>query len=195
MRFLLIDHHELFRNGLHFLLQEAFEGVEIKETSNFNDALHIVQSEQFNLILCELLMVDMSIFAGINKILGVERTAKVAVVSGNEDIEVIEKIFSLGVVGYLPKNLTSGLILSAINLILSGGIYVPPIFLNIYKNSKKVGQKPKKPPFSLNQLPLTPRQRELALLLSTGNQMPSLLTSWESLKVQSESTLAPYFVL
>lgn len=53
----------------------------------------------------------------------------VIVLSGSEDLDLIRALLELGVNGFIPKAYSPEVMLSAIRLVLSGGVYVPPMLL------------------------------------------------------------------
>jgi len=53
----------------------------------------------------------------------------VIVLSGSEDAELMRVLMDLGVLGFIPKAYSPDVMLSAIRLVLAGGIYIPPLLL------------------------------------------------------------------
>ena len=53
----------------------------------------------------------------------------VVILSGNSDCNEVEKALGLGAVGFIPKSGERDVMLSALRLVLSGGVYIPPEIL------------------------------------------------------------------
>jgi DNA-binding NarL/FixJ family response regulator len=53
----------------------------------------------------------------------------VIVLSGSEDVDLMRSLIDLGVLGFIPKAYSPEVMLSAIRLVLAGGIYIPPLLL------------------------------------------------------------------
>jgi Response regulator containing a CheY-like receiver domain and an HTH DNA-binding domain len=53
----------------------------------------------------------------------------VIVISGSEDPALMRALLMLGVQGFIPKAYSPDVMLSAVRLVLSGGVYVPPMLL------------------------------------------------------------------
>src|SRR3546814_18679097 len=53
----------------------------------------------------------------------------VVVLSGAEDAAQMKMLLDLGVRGYIPKAYSPEIMLSAVRLVMSGGVYVPPMLL------------------------------------------------------------------
>jgi DNA-binding NarL/FixJ family response regulator len=51
------------------------------------------------------------------------------VLSGSEDVDLMRALIDLGVLGFIPKAYSPDVMLSAIRLVLAGGIYIPPLLL------------------------------------------------------------------
>jgi len=51
------------------------------------------------------------------------------VVSANEDPAIIRRIIDSGAAGFVPKSSPPSILVSALQLVLAGGIYVPPVAL------------------------------------------------------------------
>ena len=95
----------------------------------------------------------------------------VVVLSGAEDPALMKQLLALGVHGFIPKAYSPDVMLSALRLVLSGGVYVPPMML-------QPGAPPAPPPAAaaapsgsledqLRRL-LTERQLDVLRLLSQG---------------------------
>lgn len=71
----------------------------------------------------------------------------------------------LGAAGFIPKTSSSKVMLSALRLVMSGGVYLPPALID--ENSVSTRDAPGAD-MSLDATPLTPRQREVLALLGQG---------------------------
>ena len=98
----------------------------------------------------------------------------VIVLSGSEDVELMRSLIDLGVLGFIPKAYSPDVMLSAIRLVLAGGIYIPPLLL---ANAQAQGWQPSEtaspkpdPSHSIDGLRnlLTERQIDVMRLLSQG---------------------------
>ncbi|MDD2914371.1 MAG: response regulator transcription factor [Gallionella sp.] len=134
MKILLIDHHALFRKGLHHLLRQWSDGIsKILEAENFQDGLNIAgQHPSLDLVLLELRS------PGSDGVICVKRFHQrfphvpVVVVSGEENCSVMSKAISYGASGFVCKSSSGPVLLNALRLALSGGIYMPTQLLYQY---------------------------------------------------------------
>ena len=80
----------------------------------------------------------------------------VVVMSGEEDASVIRSAIARGAAGYVPKAAKPEVMLGALQLILAGGVYLPPQVLGA---SQGAADTPARPPSPLSEL--TDRQLEV----------------------------------
>jgi len=169
MRILIGDDHVLFREGLRRLLEQLKGDSTFVEASNFDEMLEICGSEQrFDLILTDLRMPGWPGFSGIQALRGKQPEAKVVVVSASEAHHDVRDALEHGSAGYIPKSSSVKIMLSALDLIFSGGVYVPATVLR--DGGAEAGEpRNSMPPAdpALEQL-LTQRQREVLERLREG---------------------------
>ncbi|MFC7050227.1 response regulator [Emcibacter nanhaiensis] len=139
MRMLLVDDHALFRDGLKFVLNDLDGDVEILEAGNCNDAFAILEEDDdFDLILLDLDLPGMSGLEGLQKIRVMTPVIPVVILSGSEDGNLVRRGLELGVMGYIPKSLSSDIMLQALQLVMKGGRYVPDnILLSAPEKNKR----------------------------------------------------------
>lgn len=169
MRILIGDDHVLFREGLRRLLEQLKEGSDFKEASNFDELLELCGGgEAFDLVLTDLRMPGWPGFSGIQMLRERQPDAKVVVVSASEAHHDVRDALEHGAAGYIPKSSSVKIMLSALDLIFSGGVYVPPTVLREGGEASE-GTRPAMPPAdpALEQL-LTQRQREVLDRLREG---------------------------
>ena len=133
MKILLVDDHALFREGMRYVLQQLQGGVsEIMEAGNLADGLKLAeQHPELDLALLDLNMPGSEGPISIRYFHHRFPHIPVVVVSGEEGRNQMEKIISYGAMGFICKNSTAPVMLSALNLILSGGVYIPPQLLRL----------------------------------------------------------------
>ena len=175
LRILLADDHALVRGGLSLMIKMSNETVEIVETSDFSETLNLLDRDSsIDLLLMDLMMPGVNGLEGVAQICTRHPDVPVAVISVKEDTETIRRALSSGAVGYIPKTSSPQVTTSAIQLILSGGIYVPPHVLrrgleegddqdDTRAFRKSDGSEP-----SAKMLGVTVRQKEVLDLLASG---------------------------
>lgn len=131
MNILIIDDHALFREGLVLVLGQLEDAENIIEAENAEQALSCVANysdndEDFDLILLDVNLPNSpDVFTTLNTIKELSPVSPVAILSATEDPALINQLLQKGASGFITKSSNSQVTLSAVRLILSGGLYVP----------------------------------------------------------------------
>lgn len=175
MKILIADDHELFLQGLEFILQKQYPEAQIVLASNYNDIFQILKKQKdFDLILTDLAMPGANWLDALKKIHTDCPDVPIIIISAVFDRQILQKTFDIGVSGYVSKSFSNSLIISAINLVMAGGIYVPPEVLQMSVQSSP--EPMRELLASLNEQNsditdnniLTPRQKEVLTCLADG---------------------------
>ena len=159
MRILLADDHALFREGVKQLFNHLDSEAQVLEASNGAEVMRLAQTQpDFDLVLLDLAMPGVDGFAGLAAFRAHAPSVPVVVLSGSEDPADVHAALEGGAAGFIPKSSASEVILGALRLVLSGGVYMPPGLL--------AGQSGVVSKRQLEEL--TPRQREVLALMGQG---------------------------
>ncbi len=127
MRILIGDDHMLFREGLRRLLEQLGADNTFVDASTFSEVRDMVdQGEVFDLILIDLQMPGWPGFSGIEHLCQTAADTPVVVISASESQADVRAALDHGASGYIPKSSSVKIMLSALHLVLAGGIYLPP---------------------------------------------------------------------
>lgn len=174
MRVLIADDHRLIIEGVKTKFEELDEEVEFVEAMTVAE-LH----EQLERTpLPDVAVIDLSMpgASGPDHIAVVLRRypdMPVVVLSGAEDATQMKVLLDLGVRGYIPKAYSPEIMLSAVRLVLSGGVYVPPMLLSAAPGATNNSHRSLGSLDALREL-LTERQIEVLRLLSQGKPNKSI---------------------
>ena len=175
MRFLIADDHELFLQGLNFILQKEFPQAQIITANSYTSIFEILKTDKkFDLILTDLAMPGAKWLDALQKIHQICPEVPIIIISAVFEREILQKTFDIGVSGYLSKSFPNNIIISAINLVLAGGMYIPPEVLQMSIKSSPEPVRdllndlnsPEKKTVENNVL--TPRQMDVLRCLSEG---------------------------
>lgn len=175
MKFLIADDHELFLQGLEFILSKEYPQTEIVTAKSYTDIFTILEKQRdFNLILTDLAMPGSDWLDAIGKIHQMCPDIPVIIISAVFEREILQKTYNLGVSGYVSKAFPKNLIISAINLVLAGGMYIPPEILqmSLKSSSESVRQiaqdLSKSTENTADSFNITPRQKEVLECMAEG---------------------------
>lgn len=168
MKALIIDDHPMVQDGLEILLRQLDAEIQIAKTSCLNDS-HRTIDEHFDLILYDILLPNQTVEEGLAALRALHQRipdTPIIVVTALSDKGCVSRALEAGARAYIPKSFKSEIILNAIRLVLSGGVYVPvELFEPMYSETSSRIPSVKKENKGPN---LTRRQRDVLALLSRG---------------------------
>lgn len=163
VKLLVVDDHALIREGLRQTLRRLADDVDILEAANRAAALESAAlNPDLDLVLLDLNLPGEVGFSALEALRNQYPELPIVVLSGNDDREIVRGAIERGVLGFVPKSSSNEVMLSAIRLVLSGGVYLPPQILDM------------RPPASAEkgdrgaQLNLTQRELDVLALMLQG---------------------------
>lgn len=130
MKLILADDHTLFRDGLVLLLKAHCANCDIWEGDGLDAALAQAQAHpDADVALLDLHMPGMDV-PGIRRFVELHPALPLIILTGAEEPQQIQDVLAAGASGFIPKSSTPAVMLSAIQLVLSGGTYIPPQLLS-----------------------------------------------------------------
>ncbi|VAW61870.1 hypothetical protein MNBD_GAMMA08-2249 [hydrothermal vent metagenome] len=164
MKILLIDDHALFRDGLSLVLDGLDTAIETFEAGSYEAAEVIMRAQpDLDMVLLDLGLPGTSYLDALRAIRQQLPKAFIVILSGTEDYKVVEASLQNGAQGYIPKSSPAKIMLSALQLVISGGTYVPAQILQL-KPVTNVAT----PITQATEHRLTPRQYDVLQQLATG---------------------------
>lgn len=154
MKILVADDHALFRAGMHYVLAPLDAAIEILEAADHTEAAAVLeQHPDADLALIDLMMPGRGSITAFDLLASNNLTVPIVVLSGSEDRRELRRVLDAGAMGVIPKSAPPEVMLSALRLVLAGGVYVPPMLLQIN---------------APDDAALTPRQQEILRHLIAG---------------------------
>lgn len=168
MKILIADDHGLFREGLRLVLQQLEADLQVVEASDFPQAMSVAEAEpDLRAILLDLAMPGMPWQEGLANLRARIPDVPVVILSASEDRPLVMQAVKLGAAGFIPKSSNSRIMLGALRLVLSGGVYLPPALLEP-ASSGEGGTGGGRGGNGTASALLTPRQREVLALVGEG---------------------------
>lgn len=124
---LVADDHEVVRYAMVQMLKQSFGVARVLEARCFDDVMHALESEDVQLVLCDLGMPGLQAPHQLSCIRRLRPQAKLVVLSGREERSAVLAALEAGVHGYLLKSTPNEENLDRLSYILGGQIYVPPL--------------------------------------------------------------------
>ena len=127
MKFLVVDDHELIREAMRGALAVLDGDAAILEASDSREAMRLIEEHpDVDLILLDLNLPDRDGFTVLSELRESQPAISVVVMSAQQDHDSVVKALNQGALGFIPKSATRKVILGAVQLVISGGVYIPP---------------------------------------------------------------------
>lgn len=210
MKVLLVDDHPLILSALQTVIRGLHDDVTVDGVDSAAACRTQLQHDaDYDLLLLDLALGDTNGFDLLVELRHTYPALPVVVVSASERASDVIRAIDLGAMGFVPKRSSTGQLTEALKMVMSGGLYVPPMLLGLQgaalppepapdtDTEPAVMQASRLAPFgpgaqaephqklpSLDQVGLTPRQTEVLALLLKG--LPNKLIARE-LKLSVET--------
>lgn len=171
MKILVVDDHALIRDALQSVMKKLQRGAVMLEASDGRQALEILAEESdVSLVLLDLSLPDRDGFLVLADIRERCPATAVVVLSAIQERAKVVQALELGAAGYIPKSPRREVMVSALQLVFAGGIYIPPEALTEQEaaHSLPVSSGRDRPIVSPGEVGLSHRQLEVLALLMQG---------------------------
>lgn len=185
MKVLLVDDHPLILSALQSVIKGLGDDVSVLgagSAAEARDALE--QDSSYDLVLLDLALGDADGFDLLVELRAAYPALPVVVLSASDRTSDVIRAIDLGAMGFVPKRSSNEMLFEALRMVMSGGLYVPPMMLGLQAGSTHEGDtvpdvmRPvgvqasqggyQKAPSSLAAVGLTPRQNDVLGLLLQG---------------------------
>lgn len=170
MQILVADDHALYRQGVIQLIQELDTHIDVIEAADHVVAFKEIENNaNLDLVLYDLNMPGKNGIDAVIAIADKYPSLPVIIISSSEDPDDLRRAIDAGAMGYIAKTEDSIVILNAIKLVLSGGVYVSPSVIKKKSASELASDN------VINQL--TPRQKEVLCCIVDGQSNKEIARS------------------
>lgn len=183
MKILVVDDHPMMADAIRQALLSLEREAEVVCVGDLASALSVTADDAgFELALLDLGLPDCAGPDGLARLREERPYLPVVVVSGASDPDTIVTSLDLGAMGFIPKTSSREVLLNAVRLVASGGVYVPMEALRTRTAKDAVAAEQERatvptepapvPPSAAEIVPadlgLTPRQADVLSLLLKG---------------------------
>lgn len=181
MKVLLIDDHPLILAALQSVIQGLGDGVTVSAADSGASARKALrQDSSYDLVLLDLHLGDADGFDLLGELRSRYPALPVVVISASDRTSDVIRAIDMGAMGFVPKRATNETLVEALQQVISGGVYAPPMSMGTELDAqfsqspqvRQVQQESRDSGFqtmpSLHQLGLTPRQTDVMHLLLKG---------------------------
>lgn len=130
VKILVVDDHPLILEALHHVLKQLDADVEVCGAQSADQALALLdQHGDADLMLLDLGLPGTDGLEFLGKVRGKNPAVPVVVLSASDIRDHVMRAIDLGAMGFIPKSSSNQVMLGALRLVLSGGVYLPPAAL------------------------------------------------------------------
>ena len=128
MKVLLIDDHPLILSALQSVIEGMGNDVTVVGVGSARAARETLQADaEFDLVLLDLHLGDADGFDVLAELRSTYPALPVVVVSASDRTSDVIRAVDAGAMGFVPKRSSTETLHEALNMVMSGGIYVPPM--------------------------------------------------------------------
>ncbi len=137
MHILLVDDHKLFREGMRYVLEDGMtldvsssDTLVLYEAHESDAAIECIKNNpQIDLVLLDLKIPGNEGMSTLKNIVANFPLVPVVILSASQSRSDIKASLDNGAMGFIHKDSSSSAVINAIRLVLSGNIYLPPVFM------------------------------------------------------------------
>ncbi|MBU8905980.1 response regulator [Desertibacillus haloalkaliphilus] len=125
-RIVIIDDHQLFREGVKRILamEPGFDVV--AEGSDGEEAVKLVEEHNPDVVLMDINMPGVNGVEATRNLINVFPDVKVLILSIHDDETYVTHVLRTGAAGYLLKEMDASALIEAVKVVGSGGAYIHP---------------------------------------------------------------------
>jgi len=164
VKIIIVDDHEIFRNGLKMVLGKLDYVDVVGEAANGQEFLDLIRKTTCDIVLMDIEMPIMSGIDATRIALKENPSLKVISLTMFTDDDYVQSMMDTGVKGFLVKNINKETLHKAITTVASGGNYYSEELFNFF--TRKLN--PKHENKNDNTIHFTAREKEILQLLSEG---------------------------
>jgi len=161
MKILVVDDHPMFREGLASVLRHWPAVGNVLQAGDAEQAMALAAGQpDLALAVVDLRLAGTGGLVVVAQLQRLRPALPVLVLSSSEEPDDVRRALAAGALGYCPKSAAPATLLAALQLVLAGQVYVPPL----------MAQAPAAPTTTTTAdgSGLTPRQREVLQQLCLG---------------------------
>ena len=164
---LLAEDHAIVREGLRSLLELGGGVAVVGEASNGREAVELTLKLRPAVVVMDIAMPQLNGFEATRQILLAAPATRVLVLSAHSDDEYVAHMVKVGAAGYVVKQNSGQLLVTAIREIAAGRPYFSPAILRRMKDVERLARE-SGAARTKERRPLTAREAEVLQLVAEG---------------------------
>jgi DNA-binding NarL/FixJ family response regulator len=167
-RILVVDDHEVVREGVKSIFGEQPGNTEFGEASTAGDALRMVNEREWDIVILDLSLGGKSGLEVLKDLKLIRPRLPVLILSMHSEEQYARRAFKSGAAGYVTKDTPREELFQAISRVMQGGRYVSPDLAERLVSC--LGREADRPPHEM----LSDREFEVLRLIASGNTITEI---------------------
>lgn len=126
LRIILVDDHQLFRDGVKRILEMEGDFRIVGEGSDGGDAIRLARELQPDIVLMDINMPNINGVAAAADVIAASPKSRVIILSIHDDEGYVYRTLRNGASGYLLKDMGTTDLVDAVRVVARGGAYIHP---------------------------------------------------------------------
>ncbi|OXS54386.1 LuxR family two component transcriptional regulator [Bacillus sp. V-88] len=170
----IIDDHQLFREGVKRILEFEPSFNVVAEGDDGSEAMNLVEAHEPDVVLMDINMPETNGVEATRELMDKYPDTKVIILSIHDDENYVNHALKTGALGYLLKEMDSDALVDAVKIVAEGGSYVhPKVTHNLVAEYKRLANAQNSGGFQQSEVRrplhlLTRRECEVLQLLADG---------------------------
>ena len=161
MNILIVDDHVILLEALAAMLTRLIPGAQVRTARDIAEARTLnADGAVADVLLLDLFLPGIDGMGAVTAFRASDPALPIIVLSASADPDHAKRALAAGALGYVPKSASPKTLLSAIQMVMNGDVYVPPLLLA----DPVPGPAPRAP-----RLGLTARQEDVLRLIARGS--------------------------
>src|SRR6266403_5625887 len=123
-RILLVDDHEVLRDGIKRILDKDAGTTTFGEASTGHEALKLAREEDWDILVLDLSLGERSGLEVLKELKQIRPRLPVLILSMHSEEQYARRAFKAGAAGYITKDSSRAELVNAVNKVAAGGRYV-----------------------------------------------------------------------
>ncbi|MCA1065362.1 response regulator transcription factor [Rossellomorea sp. AcN35-11] len=170
----IIDDHQLFREGVKRILEFEPSFNVVAEGDDGSEAMNLVETHEPDVVLMDINMPEINGVEATRELMDRYPDTKVIILSIHDDENYVNHALKTGALGYLLKEMDSDALVNAVKIVAEGGSYVhPKVTHNLVAEYKRLANAQNSGGFQQSEVRrplhlLTRRECEVLQMLADG---------------------------
>jgi len=125
-KILIVDDHEVLRDGVKLVFDKQPEAVIFGEASTFQETVRLVREQDWDVAVLDISLGDRSGLEVLKELKQIRPRLPVLILSMHSEEQFARRALKAGASGYITKASPRAELVKAVNIVMSGGTYVSP---------------------------------------------------------------------